>query len=155
MFLSSEKRKKSRPNGNEKSSDKDDDKNKDDSNSTDDKSGSKGDDASDVTDSKDDDVKSVEELDDDDDEDYMDDNMQREDSVCRHDITTILNDHRRDILNYIPPPSRSDIREKKMSKVQSKLAALSGSVDIAGTPSSTVRKVRGKCYLKFHSLFIS
>lgn len=84
----------------------------------------------------------VEEIDDDDEEEeYMDEAMQHEDSVCRHDITTILNDHRRDILNYIPPPSRADMREKKMSKVQSKLAALSGGMDIAGVPSAAVRKV--------------
>ena len=127
--LFAEKRKKARPNSNEKSNDKEEDKDKDDSSPSDS-----------LSDDKDDDNKS-DILDDDDDEDYMDETMLREDSVCRNDITTILNEHRRDILNYIPPPSRADIREKKLSKVQSKLAALSGSADIAGTPSATVRKV--------------
>ena len=80
-----------------------------------------------------------------DEEDYMDESMQQEDTVCQQEITNILNEHRRDILNYIPPQPKTDMRDKKMNKVQSKLAALSGGVDIDGTPSATVRKVRESC----------
>ena len=43
-------------------------------------------------------------------EDYMTEEMTQEDAITRHEISQILGEHRRDIVNYIPPSGRGDTR---------------------------------------------
>ncbi|RXG73203.1 RNA-binding protein 25 [Armadillidium vulgare] len=67
---------------------------------------------------------------------YMDDAMKAEDRNCIERIVLILSDHKKDIVNYIPPQSKQDVRDKRMNKVQEKLVALSSGADIASIPST-------------------
>lgn len=71
-------------------------------------------------------------------DDYLDEEMKAEDRNCLEKISTILSDHKKDIINYIPPQSRQDMRDKRMSRVQEKLVALSSGADIANIPSTLV-----------------
>lgn len=78
-------------------------------------------------------------LQDEDDEDsYLDDEMKAEDKSIRIQIDSILQDHKKEIQNYIAPPNRVDHRDKKMTRVQEKMVALSSGADIASIPSSAV-----------------
>ncbi|KAG0719996.1 RNA-binding protein 25 [Chionoecetes opilio] len=70
-------------------------------------------------------------------EDYMDEEMRQEDVTALRRINDILTDHKKEIMNYIPPPNKNDMREKRMSKVQEKLVALSSGADIANIPTTT------------------
>lgn len=73
------------------------------------------------------------------DDDYLDEDMRLEDAAALRRINEILSDHKKDIMNYVPPPNKNDMREKRMSKVQEKLVALSSGADIANIPTTTVR----------------
>lgn len=71
-------------------------------------------------------------------EDYLDEDMRQEDAAALRRINEILSDHKKEIMNYVPPPNKNDMREKRMSKVQEKLVALSSGADIANIPTTTV-----------------
>ncbi|KAK4324029.1 hypothetical protein Pmani_005316 [Petrolisthes manimaculis] len=71
------------------------------------------------------------------DDSYLDEDMKQEDLMALRRINDILSDHKKDIMNYVPPPNKNDMREKRMSKVQEKLVALSSGADIANIPTTT------------------
>lgn len=71
-------------------------------------------------------------------DDYLDEDMRVEDTAALSRINSILADHKKDIMNYVPPPNKHDMREKRMSRVQEKLVALSSGADIANIPTTTV-----------------
>lgn len=70
-------------------------------------------------------------------EDYLDEDMRVEDAAAMERISAILSEHTKDIVNYVPPHSRHERVEKRMSKVQEKLVALSSGADIASIPTTT------------------
>lgn len=74
------------------------------------------------------------------DDDYLDEDMRLEDNQAKRRILEILSDHKKEIMNYVPPSNKNDMREKRMSKVQEKLVALSSGADIAQIPTTTVRE---------------
>ena len=77
---------------------------------------------------------------DDDSDSYLDDEMKAEDRSIRLQIDSILQDHKKEIQNYVAPSNRNDHRDKKMTRVQEKMVALSTGADIANIPSSAVSK---------------
>ncbi|KAK7068830.1 putative RNA-binding protein 25, partial [Halocaridina rubra] len=70
-------------------------------------------------------------------EDYLDEDMRVEDATAMECIANILSEHRKDIVNYVPPQSRHERVKERMSKVQEKLVALSSGADIANIPTTT------------------